>query len=99
MNGDALKRKALALHQASGDSTSFTASDGWLRKFKKRHGISHRKITGCAQKVPEHANMLATVFYSDVKKAIDTYGKWTSISIYNPYSIDKTEWWICPAMI
>ena len=75
MNGDALKRKALALHQASGDSTSFTASDGWLQKFKKGYGISHGKITGCAQKVPEHANMLATVFYSDVKKAIDTYGK------------------------
>lgn len=67
-----IKKKALELHDGE---VPFTASDGWLQKFKKRNGISYRKVTGCAQKVPEHAGMLATVFYADIKRTIDRYGK------------------------
>ena len=53
----------------------FVCSDGWLDKFKRRNGISVRRITGTAQKIPAIAPTLAAVFYNDISKVITSQGE------------------------
>lgn len=45
LSGDILMEKAKFLHGRLGRG-EFSASKGWLKKFKKRHGIRQLKITG-----------------------------------------------------
>lgn len=47
VTGDMLKHKALQLHQnLKKNNETFTASDGWLQKFKVRYGIRFLKMSG-----------------------------------------------------
>ena len=77
--GGHLKKKALQLYEALREehnyTADFTCSDGWLDKFKRRNGVSVRKITGTAQKIPSIAPTLAAVFFNDIGSAIKAKGK------------------------
>jgi len=44
ISGNILKEKALLLSQKLNENESFSASQGWLEKFKKRHGIRQLAI-------------------------------------------------------
>lgn len=46
INGELLKSRALMLHNKLYVEKSFNASEGWLSKFKKRHGIRLLTISG-----------------------------------------------------
>lgn len=46
INGPLIKEKALHLNRLMNGDESFTASTGWLDRFKKRHGIRQLTITG-----------------------------------------------------
>lgn len=61
-----IKAKALELHSSLNCEGSFTASNGWLERFKARQGISSRKITGYAQKIPKELPMLAQLFWDRI---------------------------------
>ena len=49
VTGKGLTREALQLHKTSGNQ-SFKASCSWFLKFKRRHGLSFRRVTHIAQK-------------------------------------------------
>ena len=47
ISGTILQEKAREIAESLGDNLgSFKASNGWLEKFRKRHNISHRVISG-----------------------------------------------------
>ena len=47
LSGPILKEKALWVHaQLNADEKAFTASDGWLTKFKQRHGVRQLAVQG-----------------------------------------------------
>ncbi|XP_051174284.1 jerky protein homolog-like [Leptopilina boulardi] len=46
ISGPLLREKALDLNKKLGGSASFLASNGWLLKFKNRHGIRELEIQG-----------------------------------------------------
>lgn len=48
VTGKKLKQEALRLHSENGNQ-SFKASNGWYRRFKKRHEITFRRSTHVAQ--------------------------------------------------
>ena len=78
VSGGRLRKKALEIYQVLKDKHGygpFVCSDGWLDKFKRRNGISVRRITGTAQKIPAIAPTLAAVFYNDISKVITSQGE------------------------
>ena len=48
-----IMRKALHLSKEQQNMDDFTASNGWIQKFMRRHGLSLRRKTTVAQKDPE----------------------------------------------
>lgn len=50
ISGDVIKEKALTVAKSL-NVTDFTASNGWLERFKVRHGIIFRQISGEAADV------------------------------------------------
>ena len=48
-----IMRKALHLSKEQQNMEDFTASNGWIQKFMRRHGLSLRRKTTVAQKDPE----------------------------------------------
>lgn len=52
VTGNALKQEALRLHKERG-SQSFRASQGWFRRFKKRHNITFKRTTHVSQHAAE----------------------------------------------
>lgn len=52
MSGPTLRKKALSLNKKLGGDPTFTASVGWLGRWKARHGI---KLTLCSQSLLEDA--------------------------------------------
>ena len=61
-----MKSKALELHSSLAVDGEFTASNGWIERFKARNGISSRRITGYAQKIPPQLPMLAEMFWGQI---------------------------------
>ena len=51
ISGPILQEKARQIAMEFGDNVVFKASNGWLDKFKSRHGISYRAICGEAASV------------------------------------------------
>ncbi|XP_039285834.1 tigger transposable element-derived protein 2 isoform X10 [Nilaparvata lugens] len=49
ISGPILKEKAMALHAEIENCGTFTASDGWLARWKKRHGIHF--LSTCGEKL------------------------------------------------
>lgn len=62
----ALKEKALSIHRDLELSGSFQASNGWLENFKRRHGLTSRRVTGHAQKLPIDLPDQAKLFWAQV---------------------------------
>lgn len=54
ISGPILKEKAIMFHEKLSGKTSFTASDGWLYKFKQRHGIRQLTLSGEKLSAPTH---------------------------------------------
>lgn len=46
ISGPILKEKAMALHSKIENCGTFTASDGWLARWKKRHGVHFISVCG-----------------------------------------------------
>lgn len=46
LSGPILKEKALILHSKMGREEEFVASEGWLGRWKKRHGVHYISICG-----------------------------------------------------
>lgn len=59
-------QNAKRLFTELGCTGTFTASAGWVRKFLKRNGLSRRRVTGHAQKVPANAAVMIRAFIDQV---------------------------------
>ncbi|PSN39798.1 Tigger transposable element-derived protein 2 [Blattella germanica] len=46
VSGSQLKKKALEINKELGGNPTFSASSGWLRHFKLRHGIKSLRVQG-----------------------------------------------------
>ncbi|XP_023237227.1 tigger transposable element-derived protein 4-like [Centruroides sculpturatus] len=46
VSGPILKQKAMEIAGVLGVETNFSASDGWLERFKGRHGVTFKKLCG-----------------------------------------------------
>lgn len=44
VSGPILQSKALELHRSFNEGTEFTASNGWLERWKRKYGISGKKL-------------------------------------------------------
>ena len=75
-----LRDKARAL--ITPHNPSFKASEGWLRKFMRRHSIALRAKTSVAQKLPKDLESKIEAFYKKVQ-AQREQGKYTSEMIGN----------------
>lgn len=83
INGPILKEKAIILHAKLGGKDTFTASDGWLSRWKKRHGVHF--ISVCGEKMS--ADQPAASGFSEKLKSIIASEKYSPEQIYN---IDET---------
>ena len=61
---------------------SFQASEGWLRKFMRRHSIVLRAKTSVAQKLPKDLEAKIETFYKDVQNLREN-GKYSNELIGN----------------
>ena len=61
---------------------SFQASEGWLRKFMRRHSIVLRAKTSVAQKLPKDLESKIETFYKDVQNLRED-GKYSKEMIGN----------------
>ena len=67
---DDLKAKALKLHVELGIQQSFTASNGWLDRFKRRMDVCCCGYTVASQHIPLPA--LAQIFWDSIKATSKT---------------------------
>nr|XP_023398902.1 zinc finger protein 404 isoform X1 [Loxodonta africana] len=77
-DGNMLRQKALSLYEdfskgshETSDTKPFTASKGWLHRFRNRFGLKNIKITGEAASADEET---ATTFLAELKKLIKEKG-------------------------
>lgn len=68
ISGPLLCEKALQVNKKIGGDESFVASNGWLYRFKSRHGIRELEIQG--EKMPADVDA-ANSFKDDLKKELD----------------------------
>ena len=78
IDGNVLRQKALSLHEdfkkestEEKDTKQFTASEGWLHRFRNRHNLKNIKITGEAASAGEEA---VATFPAELKKLIEEEG-------------------------
>nr|XP_044609836.1 tigger transposable element-derived protein 1-like [Equus asinus] len=76
IHGNMLRQKALSLYKdfsnsKKSDTKPFTASKGWLHRFRNRFGLKNIKITGEAVSADEEA---AATFPTELKKLIKEKG-------------------------
>ncbi|XP_051162408.1 jerky protein homolog-like [Leptopilina boulardi] len=92
ISGPLLREKALDLNKKLGGSASFLASNGWLLKFKNRHGIRELEIQG--EKMSADTNS-ANSFKDDFKKTLNE-GDYDLDFVYNA---DETglNWKLLPS--
>jgi hypothetical protein len=83
INGPILKEKAVILHSKLGEKGNFSASDGWLTRWKKRHGVHFLGV--CGEKLS--ADQPAANDFSEKLKRIIEREKLTPEQVYN---IDET---------
>lgn len=93
VSGDMIKEKAKALHFEINDNINeeFSASDGWLQRFKKRFGIRYLKITG--EKLSSQPELVES-FKVQLKDKIQQLG----ITLDQLYNADETAlfWKLLP---
>ncbi|XP_054745780.1 jerky protein homolog-like [Anastrepha obliqua] len=83
IGGPILKEKALAIHQKINVGGDFVASDGWLNRWKKRHGIHFAQASG--EKMSADTSG-ATEFKTKFGEMIKT----EELSPEQVYNIDET---------
>ncbi|XP_043268559.1 jerky protein homolog-like isoform X2 [Venturia canescens] len=83
VNGPTLCEKALVLNEKMNGPSTFKASNGWLYRFKRRHGI--RQWAFQNEKVTVD-DVQSEQFVKDLKKFID-FHTYESVNIYN---VDET---------
>ena len=84
LSGPIVKEKALKLYEKlGGDSESFNASEGWLHRWKLRHGIRHVIIAG--EKLSSDGN--AAIDFVQKFKQLVTEHDLVADQVYN---IDET---------
>lgn len=73
IDGNVLQQKALSLYEQFSEEPdkSFTASRGWLNRFKHRFNLKNSKITGEAASVDDEA---AAMFRAKFKEIIEKGG-------------------------
>lgn len=87
VSGPVLKEKALELNEKLHGSASFQATDGYLTRFKNRHGLHHVSVQGERLSADKNAsNKFCATFYEDMQAQ-----GYTMDQIYNA---DETGlWW------
>lgn len=87
VSGPVLKEKALQLNEKLQGSSSFKATDGYLKRFKERHGIHHISVQGERLSADKQASeKFGSSFYEDMQAQ-----GYTMDEIYNA---DETGlWW------
>lgn len=81
VSGKILQEKALVIAKAIDESTTFTASNGWLHKFVQRHEIKFKTLAGQGAAVDQ-------VVVSDWKNGLhEIIEKYSAENIFN---IDET---------
>lgn len=83
ISGPIIKEKAFLLHKKMGGNEDFQASEGWLNRWKKRHGIHALSI--CGEKLssdPEEASKFKTSFEKLVNEK--------NLSKEQIYNVDET---------
>lgn len=83
ISGPILKEKAMILHKKLEGNDTFTASDGWLSRWKKRHGVHF--ISVCGEKMS--ADQPAANEFSEKLRRIILNENYSPEQIYN---IDET---------
>ena len=83
INGPILKEKALILHSKFQQGEAFVASEGWLSRWKKRHGVHFLGI--CGEKLS--ANPTAA---SDFSKKFEKIISDANLSPEQIYNVDET---------
>lgn len=69
VSGEMIKEKAKFIHsQTTGTDKQFTASEGWLQRFKKRFGIRFQKFIG--EKFEESDTVKSEQFENIVKEEV-----------------------------
>ena len=63
----------------------FKASHGWLHRYLRRSGLTSRRITGCAQKIPEAAGVMCHAFINAVHDIIKEKSKFGVSVLYNQH--------------
>lgn len=79
ISGPLIKEKALQLNELMNGDKSFSASTGWLDRFKKRHGIRQLAITG--ERLS--SNEAAATEYFNTFAGLITAGNYSPQQIYN----------------
>lgn len=89
LSGPLLCEKAKKLHQDLGIQEPCNFSDGWLRNFKRRHGI--RKLTACGEKKSADVDA-ARKYCCDFLNLIEEH----EVTPEQVYNADETAlWWRC----
>ncbi|XP_043461946.1 tigger transposable element-derived protein 2-like [Leptopilina heterotoma] len=83
ISGPILKEKAILLSKQLDPNSTFKASEGWMHRFKKRHGIKYCEMKG--EKLsnnPENANEFALYLQERIDRE--------KLSLDNIYNADET---------
>jgi len=79
ISGPLIQTEAIQISAAINGETSFKASNGWLYRWKKRHGIRQVKIRGEARSADEEA---AEAFLPELQRLVEEEG-YCPDQIYN----------------
>jgi Mor family transcriptional regulator len=84
ISGPMIANKAQELHKELGYTDSFSASNGWLDRFKSRHGI---KLCGLRElKVESDVNAVGPF-----RSEIESLAQWYNLSLEQIYNADETD--------
>lgn len=79
LSGPILQQKAILISRQFPEADQFTASSGWLDRWKKRYGV--RQLTVCGEKLSADVSSIEK-FKQDFKKQIED-SRYTYDQIYN----------------
>lgn len=84
ISGPMIAQKAQELHKELGYSDNFTASNGWLDRFKVRNGI---KLCGLRDVKTESDTSAVAPF----KAELESLAQWYNLSLEQIYNADETD--------
>lgn len=87
ISGPILKEKALVLNQKIGIENRFSASEGWLSRWKKRHGVYHLNVAGNEKTAMTNDSVTASSFIQRIQMIIEREG----LLPEQLYNLDETR--------